>query len=116
MPTAVGFTTGSVRCITSLGPLIAGLLVSAFGSFNRVTATMSYFALFSAIAKIPGRESKDRVGQMVGISGAQVPGVSAASRSRIAGSDPGTSPEAHDPVRPVCPMLNLAPLDPNRGT
>ena len=37
--TAVGFRTGSARIITSFSPLVAGLLVDAFGgSFNRVTA------------------------------------------------------------------------------
>lgn len=56
--TAVGFTTGSARVITSFGPLVAGLLVSVFGSFNRVTAVMSCFALLSIIAMILGRETK----------------------------------------------------------
>jgi MFS family permease len=56
--TAVGFTTGSARVITSFGPLVAGLLVSTFGSFNKVTAVMSCCALFSVIAMILGRETK----------------------------------------------------------
>ena len=58
--TAVGFTTGSARIITSFGPLVAGLLVGVFGSFNRVTAVMSCCAIFSIIAMIFGRETKDR--------------------------------------------------------
>ena len=34
--TAVGFCTGSARIITSFGPLVAGMMVGAFGgSFNR---------------------------------------------------------------------------------
>jgi len=58
--TAVGFTTGSARVITSFGPLVAGLLVGVFGSFNHVTAVMSCCAVFSIIAMIFGRETKDR--------------------------------------------------------
>jgi MFS family permease len=58
--TAVGFTTGSARVITSFGPLVAGLLVGVFGSFNHVTAVMTCCAIFSIIAMIFGRETKDR--------------------------------------------------------
>ena len=57
--TAVGFCTGSARVITSFGPLVAGLLVGAFGgSFNRVTAFMTCFALLSILAMLLGRETK----------------------------------------------------------
>src|SRR5437764_57132 len=57
--TAVGFCTGSARIITSFGPLVAGLLVGAFGgSFNRVTAFMTCFALLSILAMLLGRETK----------------------------------------------------------
>ena len=57
--TAVGFCTGSARIITSFGPLVAGLLVGAFGgSFNRVTAVMTCFAFVSVIAMYLGRETK----------------------------------------------------------
>ncbi len=57
--TAVGFCTGSARIITSFGPLVAGLLVGAFGgSFNRVTAFMTCFALVSIVAMLLGRETK----------------------------------------------------------
>jgi MFS family permease len=56
--TAVGFTTGSARIITSFGPLVAGLLVGVFGSFNNVTAAMSCFAILSIIAVILGRETR----------------------------------------------------------
>jgi len=57
--TAVGFCTGSARIITSFGPLVAGLLVGAFGgSFNRVTAFMTCFALLSIVAMLLGRETK----------------------------------------------------------
>ncbi len=57
--TAVGFCTGSARIITSFGPLVAGLLVGAFGgSFNRVTAVMTCFAILSIIAMFLGRETK----------------------------------------------------------
>jgi MFS family permease len=57
--TAVGFCTGSARIITSFGPLVAGLLVGAFGgSFKRVTAFMSCFALLSIVAMLLGRETK----------------------------------------------------------
>ena len=57
--TAVGFCTGSARIITSFGPLVAGLLVGAFGgSFNRVTAFMTCFALVSIVAMLLGRETR----------------------------------------------------------
>ena len=57
--TAVGFTTGSARVITSFGPLVAGLMVGAFGgSFNNVTAFMTCMAVFSLIAMAFGRETK----------------------------------------------------------
>ena len=57
--TAVGFCTGSARIITSFGPLVAGLLVGAFGgSFNRVTAFMTCFALLSIVAMLLGHETK----------------------------------------------------------
>jgi MFS family permease len=56
--TAVGFCIGSARIITSFGPLVAGLLVGAFGgSFNRVTAFMTCFAFLSIIAMLLGRET-----------------------------------------------------------
>ena len=57
--TAVGFCTGSARIITSFGPLVAGLMVGAFGgSFNRVTDFMTCFALLSIVAMLLGRETK----------------------------------------------------------
>jgi MFS family permease len=56
--TAVGFTTGSARVITSFGPLVAGLMVATFGSFNKVTAFMTCFAALSIIAMFLGRETK----------------------------------------------------------
>ena len=56
--TAVGFCTGSACVITSFGPLVAGLLVRAFGgSFNWVTAFMTCFAVLSIIAMLLGRET-----------------------------------------------------------
>jgi MFS family permease len=56
--TVVGFCTGSARIITSFGPLVAGLLVGAFGgSFNRVPAFMTSFAVLSIIAMLFGRET-----------------------------------------------------------
>jgi MFS family permease len=57
--TAVGFTTGTARVVTSFGPLVAGLMVGAFGgSFNNVTAFMTCFALLSIIAMLFGRETR----------------------------------------------------------
>jgi MFS family permease len=56
--TAVGFCTGSARIITSFGPLVAGLLVSTFGSFNKVAGFMSCLAVLSIIAMALGRETK----------------------------------------------------------
>jgi MFS family permease len=60
--TAVGFCTGSARVITSFGPLVAGIMVGAFGgSFNKVTAFMTCFAVLSIIAMLLGRETKGRM-------------------------------------------------------
>jgi len=57
--TGVAFCNGAARIITSFGPLVAGLLVGAFGgSFNRVTAVMSCFALLSVVAMMLGRETR----------------------------------------------------------
>jgi MFS family permease len=57
--TAVGFCIGSARVVTSYGPLVAGLMVEAFGgSFNKVTAVMTCCAVFSIIAILLGRETK----------------------------------------------------------
>jgi MFS family permease len=57
--TAVGFTTGTARVVTSFGPLVAGLMVGLFGgSFNNVTAFMTCFALLSIVAMVLGRETK----------------------------------------------------------
>jgi predicted lipid-binding transport protein (Tim44 family) len=56
----VGFCTGSARIVTSFGPLVAGLMVGAFGgSFNKVTAVMTCFAVLSIIAMALGRETRD---------------------------------------------------------
>jgi hypothetical protein len=55
----VGFCTCSARIITSFGPLVAGLLVGAFGSsFNRVTAFMTCFALLSIVAMLLRSETQ----------------------------------------------------------
>jgi len=56
--TGVGFTTGAARVVTSFGPLVAGLLVGVFGSFNKVTAVMSCFAILSIVAMFLGQETK----------------------------------------------------------
>ena len=57
--TAVSFCNGSGRVITSFGPLIAGLLVVPFGSFNHAAAFMTCFAVLSMIAMWLGRETRD---------------------------------------------------------
>jgi MFS family permease len=57
--TAVSFCNGSGRVITSTGPLVAGLMVTAFGGFNNATAFMTCFALLSIIAVMLGRETRD---------------------------------------------------------
>ena len=58
--TGVAFCNGTGRIITSFGPLVAGLLVGAFGgNFNNVTAFMSCFAILSVIAMLMGRETRD---------------------------------------------------------
>ena len=60
--TAVGFCTGTARIVTSFGPLVAGIMVGAFGgSFNKVTAFFTCFAIFSIIAMLLGRETKGRL-------------------------------------------------------
>lgn len=57
--TAVGFTTGTARVVTSFGPLVAGLMVGLFGgSFNKVTAFITCFAVLSIVAMFVGRETK----------------------------------------------------------
>jgi MFS family permease len=57
--TAVSFCNGTGRIITSFGPLVAGLLVVPFGSFNNAAATMTCFALLSIVAVALGRETRD---------------------------------------------------------
>ena len=57
--TAVRVLHGQRRITTSFGPLVAALLVGPFGgSFNRVTAFMTCFALLSILAMLLGRETK----------------------------------------------------------
>ncbi|HEY2871941.1 MAG TPA: MFS transporter [Reyranella sp.] len=57
--TAVAFCNGTGRIITSFGPLVAGLLVVPFGSFNKAAAFMTCFAVLSIIAMMIGRETRD---------------------------------------------------------
>ena len=57
--TAVSFCNGTGRVITSFGPLVAGLLVVPFGSFNNAAAVMTCFAALSIIAMMLGRETRD---------------------------------------------------------
>jgi MFS family permease len=57
--TAVAFCNGTGRLITSVGPLVAGLLVVPFGSFNNAAAFMTCFAVFSIVAMMIGRETRD---------------------------------------------------------
>ncbi len=57
--TAVSFCNGSGRIITSFGPLVAGLLVVPFGTFNNAAAFMTCFAVLSIIAMLIGRETRD---------------------------------------------------------
>ena len=57
--TAVAFCNGTGRVITSFGPLVAGLLVVPFGSFNNAAAFMTCFAVLSIIAMMIGRETRD---------------------------------------------------------
>ena len=57
--TAVAFCNGTGRIITSFGPLVAGLLVVPFGSFNNAAAFMTCFAVLSIIAMMIGRETRD---------------------------------------------------------
>jgi hypothetical protein len=56
-----GFPAGSAQIgviNSSFGPLVAGLLVGSFGgSFNRVTAFMTCFALLTTIAILLGCET-----------------------------------------------------------
>ena len=53
------FCNGTGRIITSFGPLVAGLLVVPFGSFNNAAAFMTCFAVLSIIAMMIGRETSD---------------------------------------------------------
>jgi MFS family permease len=56
--TAVSFCNGAARIVTSFGPLVAGLLVKPFGSFNNAAATMTCFAVLSMISMALGRETR----------------------------------------------------------
>jgi MFS family permease len=56
--TAVSFCNGAARIVTSFGPLVAGLLVKPFGSFNNAAATMTCFAVLSMISMAIGRETR----------------------------------------------------------
>jgi hypothetical protein len=57
--TAMGFTTGTASAVTSFGPPVAALMVGAFGgSFNKITAFMTCFALLSIVAMFLGRETR----------------------------------------------------------
>jgi MFS family permease len=57
--TAVSFCNGAGRIVTSFGPLVAGLLVVPFGTFNNAAATMTCFAVLSMIAMALGRETRN---------------------------------------------------------
>jgi MFS family permease len=57
--TAVSFCNGAGRIITSFGPLVAGLLVVPFGTFNNAAATMTCFAALSIVAMMLGRETRN---------------------------------------------------------
>ncbi len=57
--TAVAFCNGTGRILTSFGPLVAGLLVVPFGSFNNAAAFMTCFAVLSIVAMMMGRETRD---------------------------------------------------------
>lgn len=57
--TAVAFCNGTGRILTSFGPLVAGLLVVPFGSFNNAAAFMTCFAVLSVVAMMIGRETRD---------------------------------------------------------
>jgi MFS family permease len=57
--TALAFCNGTGRIITSFGPLVAGLLVVPFGSFNNAAAFMTCFAVLSIVAMLIGRETRD---------------------------------------------------------
>ncbi len=57
--TAVAFCNGTGRILTSFGPLVAGLLVVPFGSFNNAAAFMTCFAVLSIAAMMIGRETRD---------------------------------------------------------
>jgi MFS family permease len=56
--TAVSFCNGAGRVVTSFGPLVAGLLVVPFGSFNNAAAVMTCLAILSIIAMMIGRETR----------------------------------------------------------
>ncbi len=57
--TGVAFCNGCGRCITSFGPLVAGLLVAPFGgNFARAAGVMTSFALLSILGVALGRETR----------------------------------------------------------
>jgi MFS family permease len=57
--TAVSFCNGTGRVITSFGPLVAGLMLTAFGGLNNGAAIMTCFAALSIVAVMLGRETRD---------------------------------------------------------
>ena len=58
--TSLSFCNGTGRIITSVGPLVAGLLAGAFGGdFNLACAVMTCFAVLSLLAVLLGRETRD---------------------------------------------------------
>lgn len=58
--TAVSFCNGVGRIITSLGPLVAGLLVASFGgNFQKAAGVMTCFAMLSILAVLIGRETSN---------------------------------------------------------
>jgi MFS family permease len=59
--TAVAFCNGTGRIVTSFGPLVAGLLVVPFGTFNNAAAVMTCFAVLSIVAMALGRETRDDI-------------------------------------------------------
>jgi MFS family permease len=58
--TSLSFCNGTGRIITSVGPLVTGILAGAFGGdFNLACAVMTCFAALSLLAVLLGRETRD---------------------------------------------------------
>ena len=56
--TGQGFCWNAARCVTALGPLVAGTLIGTFGSFPAAAASTTVFYLVGLVAIWFGPETR----------------------------------------------------------